>query len=67
MGEMLQRALKRPLNASWDSLAQDALNRMRKAADRGTGCHLTAGMIASLNLTKIGQYWSEEDPRTAGQ
>jgi hypothetical protein len=47
----------------WDEAAQDALNRMRRAADRGTGCHLTAEMIASLHLTKIGQYWCEPDPR----
>ena len=31
--------------------AQDALNRMRRASHRGTGCHLTKEMIDSLSLT----------------
>lgn len=44
--------------------AQDALNRMRRAADRGTGCHLTAAMIESLGLTSIGEMWEQADPRT---
>ena len=43
--------------------AHDALNRMRRAAARGTGCHLTADMIASLALTFLGQAWEEDDPR----
>lgn len=43
--------------------AQDALNRMKRASDRGTGCHLTAEMIAALNVTTIGAIWEEEDPR----
>ena len=43
--------------------AQDALNRMARAYQRGTGCHLTAEMIQSLALTTIGAIWSEEDPR----
>lgn len=47
--------------------AQDALNRMRKAAERGTGCHLTAEMIRSLAVTQIGAIWAEEDPREGGK
>lgn len=43
--------------------AHDALNRMRKAHKRGTGCHLTPEMIQSLAVTVIGSIWSEEDPR----
>jgi hypothetical protein len=43
--------------------AQDALNRMSRAHQRRTGCHLTAEMIQSLSLTTIGAMWSEEDPR----
>jgi hypothetical protein len=43
--------------------AQEALNRMARADQRGTGCHLTADMIQSLSLTTIGAIWSEEDPR----
>lgn len=45
------------------SPAHDALERMRRAAERGTGCHLTAEMIQSLAVSSIGQIWSEEDPR----
>lgn len=47
----------------WDDVAQDALNRMRRAHNRGTGCHLTAEMIANLSITVIGEIWSQEDPR----
>lgn len=43
--------------------AQDALNRMRRAHERGTGCHLTAEMIASLGLTFLAQTWGQPDPR----
>lgn len=43
--------------------AQDALNRMARAYERGTGCHLTAEMIRSLGLTRIAEIWSTEDPR----
>lgn len=41
----------------------DALTRMKRAYDRGTGCHLTAEMIQSMSVTLFGQIWSEEDPR----
>lgn len=44
--------------------AHDALNRMRRACERGTGCHLTAEMIQSLGLTMVAEMWGEEDPRT---
>lgn len=47
----------------WCDSAHDALNRMRRAHERGTGCHLTADMIASLSLTGFGEIWSQEDPR----
>ncbi len=43
--------------------SHDALNRMRRAAERGTGCHLTAEMIQSLSLTIVGSMWAEGDPR----
>jgi hypothetical protein len=42
----------------------DALNRMRRAAERGTGCHLTAEMIASLAVTIFAEAWEENDPRS---
>lgn len=45
--------------------AQDALNRMRQAHERGTGCRLTAEMIAALGLTFLAETWSEPDPRDA--
>ena len=43
--------------------AQDALNRMRRAFHRGTGCRLDAAMIRCLSLTSIGEMWEEPDPR----
>jgi hypothetical protein len=43
--------------------AQDALNRMRRAHNRGTGCRLTADMIHALSCSMIGQMWEETDPR----
>lgn len=44
--------------------AHDALDRMRRAHQRGTGCHLTAEMIAALGVTFLGQAWSEDRPST---
>lgn len=41
----------------------DGLNRMKRAHDRGTGCHLTAEMIAALSLTCVGSLWMDDDPR----
>ncbi len=46
-----------------DDLAQDALNRLCRAEKRGTGCHLTAEMVAALGITHIGQIWQQPDPR----
>lgn len=43
--------------------AQDALNRLKRAHERGTGCHLTAEMVGSLSLTFLGEAWHEADPR----
>lgn len=43
--------------------AHDALERMRRAFERGTGCHLTASMINCLSVTVIGSMWNEDDPR----
>jgi hypothetical protein len=47
----------------FNAAAQDAFNRMRRAHERGTGCHLTAEMIAGLAMTQIAEIWSENDPR----
>lgn len=43
-------------------LAHDALDRMKRAYDRGTGCHLTAEMIAALNITFLGEVWNDDRP-----
>lgn len=43
--------------------AQNALNRMKRAYERGTGCHLTKEMIASLGVTRVAEWWEQEDPR----
>ena len=50
------------LNTVFDG-AQDALTRMKRAAGRGTGCHLTAKMIQSLALSGLAETWEEPDPR----
>lgn len=42
--------------------AQDALDRMKRAFERGTGCHLTAAMLHSLSVTIVGQMWAEDRP-----
>ena len=44
--------------------AQDALDRMRRAHQRGTGCRLTPQMIDSLAVTHIGEMWEEDRPET---
>ena len=51
------------LAKQWDEAAQDALDRMRRAHQRGSGCYLTAEMIQSLALTSIGEVWSDERPK----
>jgi len=43
--------------------AHEAFDRMKRAFRRGTGCHLTAQMIDSLQVTIVGQMWEQEDPR----
>jgi hypothetical protein len=43
--------------------AHDAFNRMKRAHDRKTGCHLTAQMIEALSITFLGEVWSSPDPR----
>ena len=41
-----------------------ALGRMRCAHKRGTGCTLTAEMIAALGVTFLAQIWGEIDEET---
>lgn len=43
--------------------AQDALNRMRRSHERGTGCYLTPVMVEELSLTIFGEIWQDVDPR----
>lgn len=45
--------------------AHDALDRMHRAHQRGTGCRLTAEMIAALGVTFLGQTWGEDRPSEA--
>lgn len=39
----------------------EALDRMRRAYQRGTGCHLTREMIANMNLSVFGEMWNEDE------
>lgn len=41
-------------------LANDAFDRMKRAHERGTGCHLTAEMIEALSISFLGEVWDEE-------
>lgn len=44
--------------------AREALDRMRRAHERGAGCRLTARMIAGLSITRIGELWHDDkEPR----
>jgi hypothetical protein len=47
----LEKAFRDPLNA--------ALDRMKRASDRGTGCHLTAKMIEAMRVSTIGSIWEQ--------
>jgi hypothetical protein len=37
-----------------------ALDRMKRAHERGTGCHLTADMIQSLSVSVVGHLWDQD-------
>jgi len=43
--------------------AHRAFDRMRRAHERGTGCHLTAEMIAALGITFLGEVWAQDAPK----
>jgi hypothetical protein len=47
-------------------LAHDALDRMRRAHERGTGCHLTADMVFGLSVTFLGETWAGDRPDDNG-
>ena len=42
-------------------LQGQALRRMRRASERGTGCHLTAEMIDALSSSTLAEWWSNLD------
>jgi hypothetical protein len=44
-------------------LCQDALNRMRKASENGTGVRLSADEIQAFRVTILGEMWNTPDPR----
>lgn len=46
--------------------AQDVLNRMARAHRLHQGVRLTRHDIASLYRTRLGELWSQPDPRAAG-
>jgi hypothetical protein len=48
----------------FETIAHNALNKLARAAKRGTGCRLSAREIAALNVTKVGELWAEPDPRS---
>ena len=50
---------------SFEDTAHEALNRMKRASERGTGCHLTADMIRALGITALAELWGDDDPRDA--
>lgn len=46
-----------PAGEDWQSPADDAFDRMKRAHSRGTGCTLTAEMIRALSVTIVGDIW----------
>jgi hypothetical protein len=56
--------LAKMVGKQWDEVAHDALDRMRRAHQRGLGCYLTAEMIQSLALTHLAELWGDERPTT---
>lgn len=52
------------MTKGYKTLVDDALDRMKRAYERGTGCHLTAEMIQAMGVSIFGDIWSE--PRDEG-
>lgn len=44
--------------------AQNPLNKLRRAEQRGTGCHLSAEEIFAIGLTRSVEMWAQPDPRS---
>lgn len=47
-------------DSEWDTMANEALDRMQRAHSRGTGCRLTREMIIGLSVSLIGSIWTQE-------
>lgn len=45
------------------NLQGQALRRMRRASERGTGCHLTAEMIQAFSSSTLAEWWSNVDDK----
>ncbi len=52
--------MMRPADEDFQSAVDDALDRMKRAHGRRTGCRLTADMIEALSVTAFGQLWNAE-------
>jgi len=47
-------------------LYDEALLRMKRAHDRGTGCYLTPEMIDAMSVMVIGEWWGSVDEVSGG-
>lgn len=47
--------------SNWEEDVHAALKRIKRAVNRGTGCHLTADMVSALSVTSIATSWNELD------
>jgi hypothetical protein len=43
------------------ALTRKALDRMRRAWERGTGCYLTSEMIQNMSVSVFGEMWHEDE------
>lgn len=48
-------------DTSLEDAINGALNRMKRAHERRTGCHLTAQMIEGLGITFLAETWSDPE------
>lgn len=48
-------------------VAHDVLSRMRSNHEAGGGINLTAAELEALSLTKVGDLWMQDDPRSQDQ
>lgn len=50
--------------AAQTKLYGQALLRMKRAHDRGTGCRLTSEMIEAMSVMLIAEWWDDVNPET---